>query len=209
MVDELHSCVTGTWSPTIGDPSIMGWVTVFAYFIALLLSGLVLVLGAANRPAFWYFITFCLIFLAVNKQLDLQSALTAVGRCVAKMQGWYENRKVVQIAFISALFSFSFLLTLALAWNLRGRLKRNWLAFIGFAFLVTFVVVRAAGFHDVDQFIGIELIGVRVNWLMELTGIIMISLNAVFLIRYGPAPSMCKQVRRRIDIDLPYRRNHR
>ena len=29
-----------------------------------------------------------LMFLTINKQLDLQSALTALARCMAKVQGW-------------------------------------------------------------------------------------------------------------------------
>lgn len=166
----------------------MGWVTVFGYVVAVLLSALVLVLGTANRRSFWYFITLAMVLLAINKQLDLQSAFTAVGRCAAKIQGWYEDRRVVQVTFIAALSAFSLVLTLALAWNLKSSLKQDWLAFLGFAFLVTFVVVRAAGFHGFDQFISFEMIGVRMNWVMELAGITLISMNAVLLIWYGPAP---------------------
>lgn len=186
----------------------MGWFTVFAYVFAALLSALVLILGPSNRRSIWYFITLALVLLAVNKQLDLQSAMTAIGRCMAKVQGWYEDRRIVQVVFIYALSAFSLLLTLTLAWNLRDEFKRNWLAFFGFAFLVTFVVVRAAGFHHFDRFIGFELYGVRMNWLMELTGIIMISINAVILVWHGPAPSKRNLMRRRSESELPYRRNH-
>ncbi len=189
MTDELLSCVTGSWSPTIGDPSIIGWVTVFAYIVAALVSALVLKLGAGNRRAFWYLITLALVLLAVNKQLDLQSAMTAIGRCMAKIQGWNEDRRVVQVVFIFAISALSLILALAVAWNLRGGLEQTWLAFFGFAFLLTFVVVRAAGFHDFDRLIGFEISGVRMNWLMELTGIIMISLNAFLLIWHSPARS--------------------
>ncbi len=207
MIDELLVCTTDSWSPTIGDPSIMGWATVFSYVLAALLSSFVLLRGAANRRTFWYFITFALVLLAFNKQLDLQSAMTAIGRCIAKLQGWYEHRRAVQVTFILALLSVSILMTLILASNLRYGLKRIWLAFFGFAFLVTFVFVRAAGFHGFDQVIGFELGVLRMNWVLELTGILMISLNAIMLLSQGPASTLRKKRRKSSESDLSFRRS--
>jgi hypothetical protein len=38
--------------------------------------------------------------LGINKQLDLQTALTELGRVLAYDQGWYEERQTVQVWFI-------------------------------------------------------------------------------------------------------------
>jgi hypothetical protein len=38
--------------------------------------------------------------LGINKQLDLQTALTEFGRVLADNQGWYDKRQVVQVWFI-------------------------------------------------------------------------------------------------------------
>ena len=53
-----------------------------------------------------------LLFLAFNKQLDLQSLLTAVARCQAMIQGWYESSPVIgysvaMIGIESCCFSFT------------------------------------------------------------------------------------------------------
>lgn len=185
MIDELQSCLFGSWSPTIGDPSIMGWITVFSYIAASILCATVLVRRSSNQYAFWIVLTVFLALLAVNKQLDLQSALTAIGRCTAKSQGWYDQRQIVQVIFIVVLGVVSLISTSFFAWSLRKGLSQIWPAFLGFSFLVTFVVMRAAGFHGFDRFIDFELGGVRMNWLFELTGIVMISLNAFLLIGRG------------------------
>jgi hypothetical protein len=53
-----------------------------------------------------------LFALGINKQLDLQTALTELGRVLALSQGWYEQRQVVQFWFIAALAATCLLLAL-------------------------------------------------------------------------------------------------
>ena len=73
----------GHWSPGIGDPSVMGWVTVALYLVAAWLCFLcsrrsrVLARrasGARWEPRLWGLFALFLLALGVNKQLDLQSA---------------------------------------------------------------------------------------------------------------------------------------
>lgn len=208
LFDELRSCVFGSWSPTIGDPTFMGWMTAFSYVAAALLSAFVLIRHSSHQRTFWFLLTVFLVLLSVNKQLDLQSALTAIGRCTAKIQGWYDQRRTVQVSFIIAFSALSLISSLVIAWSMRVGLSRNWLALFGFAFLVTFVVVRAAGFHNFDRFISFELGAIRINWLFELTGIAMISLNAIFLIMRGPGLKPQRKKRRSPESNLPYQRRH-
>jgi hypothetical protein len=42
-------------------------------------------------------------FLAANKQLDLQSLMTAADRGMTKAEGWYERRRPIQAIFIIAM----------------------------------------------------------------------------------------------------------
>ncbi|WP_340109759.1 isopropylmalate isomerase [Pikeienuella sp. HZG-20] len=181
-IADLAACVFSTWSPTIGDPTVMGWATVAAYLAAGVLAALV-VRGLAGRErVFWLGLTALLLALAVNKQLDLQSALTAAGRCVAKAQGWYGERRPFQVRVIFSIIGASLLAAAALTWTMRRELADMWLALIGLVFLLAFIAIRAAGFHHFDQFLGYEIGGVRMNWLMELGGVAMIALNALHLL---------------------------
>jgi len=53
----------------------------------------------------WALLALLMAFLAINKELDLQSAFTVAGRCLAKAQGWYEERRDFQRHFIFALIA--------------------------------------------------------------------------------------------------------
>ncbi|MDS9466590.1 hypothetical protein RGQ15_03225 [Paracoccus sp. MBLB3053] len=182
----LRSCVTQSWSPEIGDPEITGWLTVIFYLLCFFLAVRVLMLrprGAAI--ALWAVIAPITGFLAINKQLDLQSALTATGRCVAQAQGWYESRALVQVAFIAILMLAAICFLMIGLRILRGHLRTNGVALLGLAILCGYVLVRAVGFHHIDSLISMNVAKIRFNFLFENLGLLLIDLNAIFLLRRG------------------------
>ena len=86
----------GDWHFGIGDPTPIGWFTVFAYLAATIACARVWAVDRqADRirqpasPVFWMVLTILLLFLGINKQLDLQTLLNDVGRRMAKADGWY------------------------------------------------------------------------------------------------------------------------
>jgi ABC-type Na+ efflux pump permease subunit len=131
---------------------------------------------------FWLFLSALLFALAINKQLDLQSALTAVGRCLSQAQGWYAERRSFQLSFIISIIIASLLIAVLLFWTMRRELRHIWLALTGIALLLAFIAIRAVGFHHFDQLIGYEIGSVRVNWAFEIGGIAMIGVNALYLL---------------------------
>ena len=60
---------------------------------------------------------------------------------------------------------------------------------LGFAFVLGFVVIRAVGFHDVDRLISAEWQSLRLNWLLELTGLVLILMAAIPRLRTVKQPS--------------------
>lgn len=176
---QLNDCIGQQWSPTIGDPTAMGWITVAAYAV----TGYLCLTAARRAPkadaGFWMLLSLVLLGLAVNKQLDLQSALTAAGRCMARMQGWYDNRWTVQVLFILGLLATSLTIMLVAVISLRHALGRIGLALLGFGLVLTYVAIRAVGFHHVDRLIGLSIAGARLNWILELSGICLIFINAL------------------------------
>ncbi|MCF3972670.1 hypothetical protein [Paracoccus salsus] len=181
---SLLSCVSGMWQPGIGDPGATGWLTVLAYLLCCVLAVQVWrrLKGQRGR-VFWGLVALLMLFLAVNKQLDLQSAITALGRCMAQAQGWYDNRFAVQLAFIAILLMVM-LAGLAIGLNsLGGRLRHSGVALAGLSILCAFVAVRAVGFHGMDALIGLRHLGVSTNYLFENAGLLLIALNAIWLLR--------------------------
>lgn len=177
LVDVI-ACVDNRWSPTIGDPTIMGWLTVAAYGLAAASCFTASRVRVRDRR-FWFWLAVFLAFLCVNKQLDLQSALTATGRCISQLQGWYEYRHFVQVPFVIALIVTGVTTLIITAICMAPALFRVGIALMGFGLVLTFVAVRAIGLSHVDQLINLTLSGVRMNWVLELTGIVLILVNGV------------------------------
>ena len=165
---------------------VTGWLTVISYVVCLVLAVMVL----RRRPAraargLWWVIALLMAALAVNKQLDLQTALTATGRCMARAQGWYDSRRIVQVAFIAGLVLGVVIALLWAAKTLRGQMRRNGLALLGLAVLCGFVLVRAVGFHHVDRLISTDFANIKFNFWFENAGLVLIAINAVWLLRRG------------------------
>ena len=199
------------WSPTIGDPSIMGWVTVLAYFATAWLcvrafkaekrgparpllasiAALARVMrkhwpsppAPARRAALWLVLASIMIALGINKQLDLQTLVTELGRQAAHAGGWYEQRRFVQALFVGAIAFVGAIGLAVLWWLTRGQLRDFRLTLAGLALLVCFVVIRAASFHSVDAFIDVRMLGIRMNWVLELGGIALMATGVIRRLR--------------------------
>ena len=185
----MIDCVLARWQPVIGDPTWQGWATVLVY-----LTTVGLALAAAGQPGpadghrtreriFWLVTALVMAALAVNKQLDLQSALTAAGRCLAQAQGWYDRRRPVQIGFLAGLAILALVFLGVLLKLLKGSLLRSILPVVGLVFVCAFVLMRATGFHHADRLLGLPVLGMRANTVLEWTGPLLISLGAVRVFR--------------------------
>lgn len=188
-MNDLFECTFARWHPGVGDPNVMGWVMVVAYLAAALCAMAVWHRAAfppataGRERAFWAVVAGLLVLLAMNKQLDLQSGLTAAGRCLAEAQGWYEARRGAQLIFVEALIVVSALMAVAALWTLRGTWRRTGGALIGLACVSGFVLIRAMGFYHVEALIAEGQGGVRMNWVLELTGPLLIGTTALMVLR--------------------------
>ncbi len=176
----------GNWTPRNGDPTITGWVTVLAY---LGVATLVWFLAArmfesrlreVRRAAMlWAGIGLVMVGLGINKQLDLQSAMTEYAKAMAMEDGWYADRRVVQRWFIVGIGVTGVLGIGAVLYLGRRYWRQFVLAGLGLGFLAAFVVIRAASFHHVDVFLKSPAMGwVNYNVVLELGGIGLIGVGA-------------------------------
>jgi FtsH-binding integral membrane protein len=159
----------------------MGWLTVVAYAAA---SWLCFHLRSRCSPpadalqrkerAYWGFLSLVLLFLCINKQLDLQTAATELFRGLARRQGWYEHRRALQVAFIGTLL-LGLSIGGAVLFAVARKLPRatRWAAG-GLVVIAVFVLVRAASFHNIDRLLGERLLHFKLNWILELGGIAMV-----------------------------------
>jgi hypothetical protein len=190
----ILDCAFARWSPRIGDPTAVGWITVAAYALAAALA-----FGLAATPVpgrtrygvrdgrrervFWALAALYLGFLAVNKQLDLQTLMTEAGRCAARAQGWYAMRRTVQVDVILGLVGASVAAGLLALWLFRWTLGRIGIALLGLVAVTCYVLVRAVGFHHVDRLIATRLPGgLHANAAFELGAIGVFVLGAAWAI---------------------------
>ena len=180
------SIENGRWAPSIGDPTVMGWVTVVVYFTVAIICLKAASTENANKSEkhFWFYLTFFLIALGINKQLDLQSLLTQTGKDLAIAQGWYKDRRFIQMGFIILIGLLGVTGTIILLKTYRNANTAIKIAFIGCIILFVFILMRASSFHHMDIFINMELAVVRMNGILELVGLAIIGVGG-FLYFYS------------------------
>jgi hypothetical protein len=133
---------------------------------------------AAVHRRLWWCIALMLLLMGINKQLDLQTLITEVGKVLAKRQGWYEQRRAVQVVFIGGVV-WGGVFFLLLVWRIfQDALRKNRMALAGLVSLVGFIMIRATSFHGVDRILGLELSRVTLNGSLELIGIAFIWISA-------------------------------
>ena len=169
------------WSIGIGDPTFLGWFICISYFVACWICGNKALQAKRindNYP-FLLGIAIFLLFLGINKQLDLQTLFIQTIRYLSIQHGWYEQRKLVQIAFV-VLTSFSALVSLI---SLRIFFADSWcrykVVWFGIILLCTFILLRMALFDGVNVFLHQgDIVTITIGTILELGGIVIIILGA-------------------------------
>lgn len=167
------------WKLGIGDPTVGGWLTVGLYALTAISAFRTFrTVEELSEAVFWCGVLVVLVLLGINKQLDLQTALTELGRTLAFSEGWYDRRQTVQLWFIIGVAAVSVLLAIVLLVLIRRAPGPTWVALIGMAVVFAFVLIRAASFHHIDRFIGARILGLKWNWVLEMGGLCIVFLGS-------------------------------
>jgi hypothetical protein len=171
-----------------GDQGFTPWLITFAYFAV---AGLCFWAGRKEKerslgrgrrwhaPVFWFTLCGLLVALGFNKQLDLQSDVTELGRSMAKSEGWYEYRRFFQAIFVLVFAAGAVAAVVGAIWFMRDLWRRYRMAFVGIIYLCAFVIIRAASFHHIDTMLyHLPGVGYLVNTFLELGGNVIIGYAA-------------------------------
>lgn len=159
----------------VHDPGPLAWFVVAGYLIAACLAFRAASATCGRERGFWVATGIAMILLGINKQLDLQSDLTDIGRAAAHSEGWYGWRRDVQGLFLLLMaLGTAAIATFLWRW-LRDSSHSAKVAALGLVILLAFIFVRAASFHHIDYWVTIPIDGMRSGWWLELLGIAVIS----------------------------------
>lgn len=155
------------------------WLAVAGYLVAAALCLRQMPAAATRRERlFWLFAGLAMLALGLNKQLDLQTALTAWGRQLARDGGWFAQRRAVQRQFIVVGMATMAIAAIGLAWMVRGLRAPVFIVLGGLYLLGAFVLVRAASFHHIDVAMRAPVFGLKLHTVLELAGIAVVIIGA-------------------------------
>lgn len=155
------------------------WLAVAGYLVGAALCLRQTQAAASRRERlFWLFAGLAMLALGLNKQLDLQTALTAWGRQMARDGGWFAQRRAVQRQFILIGMVTMAIAAIGLAWLVRGLRAPVFVVLAGLYLLGAFVLVRAASFHHIDVAMRAPVFGLKLYAVLELAGIAVVILGA-------------------------------
>jgi ABC-type Fe3+-siderophore transport system permease subunit len=162
------------WQIRLDNPTFIGWTVVAVYLGAAACCAWAALKsrGDETRPfaPVWWLLAAGLIFLGINKQLNLQTLMIVIGRNVSFAENWYAARRRIQLIF-SAIFAALCLGALAwFSWRHRQFFRENQLVLAGVIVLALFVVLRAATINHTDRFLRLNLKAARWAWVLEIGG---------------------------------------
>jgi ACR3 family arsenite efflux pump ArsB len=170
-----------TWRPQLDNPNFLGWSVVAAYLLGAIFCGWVaLKTGKLDSEGskIWWLLAVVLLFLGINKQLNLQTLMIVMGRRAAFAGGWYGHRRFVQVIFSAAFALLGLCLLVCFAAHAKRFIERNRLAFAGVIVLLLFVVLRSSTINHANNLIGVDLKGEHWAWVLELCGSFLIIWSA-------------------------------
>lgn len=182
---------TDGWKLGIGDASAFGYFAVALYMAASLVFHRRVRL---DSDGFSKAASYGMLFLALNKGLDLQTAVADWGKHVALDGHWYGGRSVVQLTFIA----LGVLFGVWALWSLPRRLGATWphhrMTALPLTGLVVFILVRASSLHQLS-FLGREWSGIRVGTAVEV--------GLTMLVILGAQKSMMSRTKTRAKAPVP------
>lgn len=174
---------TGYWKTYRGDYSLSGWIITFFYAVCCL-SLIIFFLRTSFvtllDQLFWFGIFGVIVFVSINKQLDLQMLITDVMRTALKEYQLYETRKPFQIRIIS-LFATLGVGTISFVMYLfRKSHKSMFVALGGIGTIFSFLVLRLISYHKIEALL-VQNVGIfTVFDCFEIVGIWMVILSLIW-----------------------------
>ncbi len=173
---DVSSCAIERWTGIWGDPLLTGSVSMLLYGLAGLLLLRIAVRTGAGDGRLWSVCAVLFFFQVVNTHLDLHALPGAFGHCLARAQGWYENRgsvKLLGVVLIGSAIAIALIVATVAWWR---SIRTNALLVAGVAIALGFTVIKGAGLNSAEQVYNDMAGPFRLADLIEYSGIVLAAL---------------------------------
>jgi len=171
IIRDAFLCGFDDWMDIWGDPLLSGTIFMVAYGVTALLIFRAAHHAEVRERWYWRLCGFIFIFQFLNTNLDLHALVWTTGRCLAHAQGWYENRREVQVIFLIGLALLVVLVLLSILILFYRNMFNNILLTAGVIVALGFTMVKGINYHNLEQFYGDEIGPFRVADFIEFCGI--------------------------------------
>ena len=109
---------------------------------------------------------------------------------MVKEYGLYDYKLAIQIGlmliiFILCAIGMAYFARLTRSASDKQQYRQRLIAFSGVAFTLCFVIVRAISLAGVDKFLSWRLAGMKMNWVFENVGILLVVIGAFLAVKYS------------------------
>ena len=161
------------------DSGLAAWIIVAGYVVAAISCGLAAYRArACPQGKFWTATALLVAALGINKQLDLQTWLTFLGRRLAQSDGWYAERRAVEAAFLIIFVGLSVVLAAWFVRSARPNFRGRAAAISGLAALGAYAILRAGTFYHVDVQPDVTIATLPARDVIEFSGTILVAIGA-------------------------------
>lgn len=195
---EIVSCGVDRWNLIWGDPILSGTIFMVSYGVVA-----VLILRVAQRANggerwggerwgrerwLWRLCGLFFVFQVINTPLDLHAMPGAIGHCLAKSQGWYEERGAFKLAALAGIAGFAGLVLLVMLVVFYRSIAGNLLLVSGVGLVFAFTVIKGVGYKEAEAVYHVPVGPFRVADFIEFSGI-LIAMTAALRWKEAVAPS--------------------
>jgi hypothetical protein len=148
---------TITWRPGFNDNDFSGWLVTAGYVVTVLAcfwrarQTRATADSTADYSGVWRGIGIVLLLLGINQQLDLHVLIIEAVRDLAKAEGWYKHRRLVQKVFFGVFAAALLAGAACSAWRWRRFFAGQRLVTAGLLLLLGWLLFRAALIEHVGE----------------------------------------------------------
>jgi len=170
------------WHPLRADHAGVDWAAIVMFVWAAIMSGFGIVRqrGAAPGVGVWWGILAAMLLLAAYAWLDIDLLSEQVSKQLAREQGWYSTRRILQGAVLIAMAAGAFVAGRAIA---RRILQLHFTAQIAVAVAILLVMVaglRTVSLHFTDTLLNFGPAEMPLGRALEMAGACTISVCTLF-----------------------------